>query len=143
MKTLTLLLGVFLFTYIQPGNDLGDTYWQLAKVKNDSMTWTPDSICHMVLHFDSKGHYNGYSGWNNFHGTYTLNPNGNVLMDDPIRTKRAGRPECEAGETLYNLFSKAQYYSLHSDSLIITTSDSTQLIYLKDTKTKNQKVVMK
>jgi len=136
MKTATLILMIALLspTKQQSVNKLTNTKWSLVKVIKEEVTQVADTTCRTTLNFNDSGHYTGYSGWNTFHGHYKINSNGGKLtMDNPIRTKRAGQPNCKLGETLFDNFPKVSNFVLHGDTLIIRTVNNVKIIYSKST----------
>jgi len=126
-----MLAGLFLGATMQSVNKLAGTNWSLVKVSKGTDTQFADTTCHTTLIFDQKGRYSGYSGWNTFSGKYSITSKGKLAMNNPIRTKRAGRPGCMLGETLYDYFPKVNSFSLWADTLMISTTDHIKMVYVK------------
>jgi len=90
-----------------------------------------DSTCKTTLNFINTVDYNGYSGWNQYNGHYTVKENNILSMDNPVRTKRGGSRNCVLGESLYNHYSKAEKFLVEENTLILFTNDSLLITFKK------------
>jgi len=132
MKIATLFITLFIFgTNNSLMNKLADTNWSLVKISDGTTTKIADDSCNASLHFDSKGQYNGFSGWNHYNGKYSVASKGKLTMDNPMRTKKAGMIKCKLGEMLFDVFPKVESYTIKSDSLYLCTADCVQVVFVR------------
>jgi heat shock protein HslJ len=130
MKALILFSLTILLSFDKSStSNLSDTSWNFIKLidKKNNTTLLSDVSCKTSLSFDDQGKYSGYSGWNYFDGTYSAK-NNYIQLSDPARTKKAGLPQCEHGETLYLHYKNARTYSITADTLKIFSLDSIVIV---------------
>jgi len=135
MKFLIFILSILLYlcTNTQHSYNLSGTKWSLIKITNlvTNQNQFADSTCKTTLNFINTIDYNGYSGWNQYNGHYTVKENNKLFMDLPFRTKRMGTRNCALGEKLYDHFPKAKAFIIKADTLFLFTNDSIKITFKK------------
>lgn len=133
MKITTLIMALFFFgtPAKKSGNALTNTHWSFVKLVIGEVIQEVDTTCGTTLKFDKNGEFNGFSGWNNFHGKYSVASKGKLTMDNPMRTKKAGVKGCKLGEMLFDLYSKVESYTIKSDSLYLCTKHCVQMVFVR------------
>ena len=133
MKIATIIMALFFFgtPAKKSGNALTNTHWSFVKLIIGETIQEVDTTCGTTLNFDKNGEFNGFSGWNNFHGKYTVASKGKLTMDNPMRTKKAGVKDCKLGEKLFDLYPKIESYTIKSDSLYLCTADCVQMVFVR------------
>ena len=104
-------------TPAQPASSLAGIEWKLTQIGNEPLPAHPAGERAPSIQFDQKSGASGYSGVNNFNGSY-MSDNSRLSFGPVVMTRRAGPPAEMATESaLIKVLGETRAYLVNGNTL--------------------------